>query len=160
MSLLRCVRAAALVSGVSLGPCIGAGANDFTINLKLQAGGHEQTSVSAQPAAARPVFAAQVEEVISVQWTAVNGAASTPLSDITMHVFVDRGDARAESPKPGAKALFESALLQDFEPGGKSSGEFRLPMPERGTYFVRVETIGAAKKLGKEVAAAMQVSVP
>jgi len=42
----------------------------------------------------------------------------------------------------------------------KSSGEFRMAMPEAGTYLVRVETIGAAKKLGREVAAVMQVSVP
>ena len=160
MSLLRCVRAAALVLGVSLGASLAAGANNFTINVKLQAGGREQTAVSAQPAAARPTFTAQAKEAISVQWSAVNGASGTPLADITMHVFVDRGDARADVPKPGPQALFESALIQDFEPGAKSSGEFRLPMPERGTYFVRVETIGAAKKLGKEVAAAMQISVP
>jgi hypothetical protein len=77
-----------------------------------------------------------------------------------LHVFLDRGDARAASPKPGPKALYESALIQDFEAGAKSSGDFRMPIMEPGTYLVRVETIGAAKKLGKEVAAVMQVSVP
>ena len=157
MSVLHCVRAGAL--GVLLGPCFGAGGNDFTINLKVQSGGREQTAISGQ-AAGPPAFTAKAKESVSVQWSAANGAAGTPLSDITLHVFMDRGDARAAAPKPGPKALYESALIQDFEAGAKSSGEFRMPMPEPGTYFVRVETIGAAKKLGKEVAAVMQVSVP
>lgn len=159
MSLLHCVKAGALAMGVLLGPCLGAGANDFTINLKVQSGGHEQTAISGQPAAP-PTFTAKTKEVVWVQWSAVNGASGTPLSDITLHVFMDRGDARAAAPKPGPKSVYESALIQDFEPGGKSSGEFRMPMPEAGTYLVRVETIGAAKKLGKEAAAVMQVSVP
>ena len=159
MSLLQYVRLGALAFGVLLMPCLGAGANDFAINLKVQSGGHEQTAISGQ-AAAPPTFTAKSKEVVWVQWSAANGASGIPLSDITLHVFMDRGDPRAAAPKPGPKALYESALIQDFEPGAKSSGEFRLPMPEPGTYFVRVETIGAAKKLGKEVAAVMQVSVP
>ena len=146
--------------GVLLGPCFGAGANDFTINLKVQSAGREQTAMSGQPAAAPSVITAKVKEVVSIQWSVANGAAGTALSDITLHVFMDRGDARAAAPKPGPKTLYESALIQDFEAGVKSSGEFRMPMPEAGTYLVRVETIGAAKKLGKEVAAVMQVSVP
>jgi hypothetical protein len=152
-----CVNALAL--GVLLGPCFGAGANDFSINLKVQSGGREQTAMSGQ-SVAPPTFTAKAKEVVWVQWSVTNGAAGTALSDITLHVFMERGDARAAAPKPGPKALYESALIQDFEAGVKSSGEFRMPMPEAGTYLVRVETIGAAKKLGKEVAAVMQVSVP
>jgi len=149
----------ALALGVLLGPCFGAGANDFSINLKVQSGGREQTAISGQ-SVAPATFTAKAKEVVWVQWSVTNGAAGTALSDITVHVFMDRGDARAAAPKPGSKALYESALIQDFEAGVKSSGEFRMPMPEAGTYLVRVETIGAAKKLGKEVAAVMQVSVP
>jgi hypothetical protein len=154
------VRAAALAAGVLLGPCLGAGANDFIINLKVQSDGRQQTAMSAQPAAGLPNFTAKAKEVVSVQWSAVNGASGTPLSDITLHVFMDRSDARATAPKPSPKALYESALIQDFEAGVKSSGDFRMPITEPGTYLVRVETVGAAKKLGKEVAAVMQVSVP
>ena len=138
---------------------MGAGANDLTINLKVQSGGREQTALSGQPSAG-PAFTAKAKELVLVQWTVANGATGVPLSDITLHVFMDRGDARAAAPKPGPNALYESALIQDFEAGVKSSGEFRMPIAEAGTYFVRVETIGAAKKLGKEVAAVMQVSVP
>ena len=155
----RLYRVPAWAFGVLLGPCFGGGANDFTINLKVQSGGREQTAISGK-AAAPPTFTAKAKEVVSVQWSVANGAAGAALSDVTLHVFLDRGDARAAAPKPGPRALYESALIQDFEPGVKSSGEFRMPMPEAGTYFVRVETIGAAKKLGKEVAAAMQVLVP
>jgi hypothetical protein len=159
MSLLRYVRLGALAFGVFVMPCLGAGANDFAINLKVQSGGHEQTAISGQ-ATAPPTFTAKAKEVVWVRWSAANGASGTPLSDITLHVFLDRGDGHAAAPKPGPKALYESALIQDFEAGAKSSGEFRMPLLEPGNYFVRVETIGAAKKLGKEVAAVMQVSVP
>ena len=158
MRCLHGVSTGALAFGVLLGTCVGAGGNDFTINLKIQSGGREQTAMSGQ--SAPPAFTAKPKEVVWVQWSAANGAAGTPLSDITMHVFMDHGDVRAATPKPGPKALYESALIQDFEAGVKSSGEFRLPIPEAGTYLVRVETIGAAKKLGKEVTAVMQVSVP
>jgi hypothetical protein len=149
----------ALAFGVLLGRCFGAGASDFSINLKVQSGGREQTAISGQPAAP-PTFTVKAKEVVWVQWSVASGATGAPISDITVHVFMDRGDARGAAPKPGPKALYESALIQDFEPGVKSSGEFRMPMPEAGSYLVRVETIGAAKKLGKEVAAAMQVLVP
>jgi hypothetical protein len=159
MSLLHCVRAAALALGVLLVPCSGASINDFTINLKVQSGEREQTAMSGQ-SSAPPTFTAKVKEVVWVQWSAANGTTGMPLTDITLHVFMDRGDARTAAPKPGPKALYESALIQDFEPGVKSSGEFRMPIPEPGIYLVRVETIGAAKRLGKEVAAVMQVSVP
>lgn len=146
--------------GVLLGSCFGAGASDFTINLKVQSGNRELSATSVQAATAPAVFTVKAKEVVAVQWSAQNGASGTPLSDVTLHVFMDRGDARAVAPKPGPKALYESALIQDFEAGVKSSGEFRMSIPEPGNYLVRVETIGAAKKLGKELAAVMQVSVP
>ena len=100
--------------------CWGAGANDFTINLKVQSGGREQTATSGRPAAAPPTFTAKAKEVVWVQWSAANGTSGTPLSDITLHVFMDRGDARAAAPKPRPEALYESALIQDFvEAGGE-----------------------------------------
>jgi hypothetical protein len=152
-------RVNALALGVLMGHCFAAGANDFTISLKVQSGGREQSIISGQPAVPA-TFTVKPKQLVWVQWTVANGATGAPLSDITLHVFMDRGDARAAAPKPGPKALYESALIQDFEAGVKSSGEFRMPIAEAGTYLLRVETIGAAKKLGKEVAAVMQVSVP
>lgn len=158
MSFLHGVRAGALAFVVLLGHCLGASPNDLTISLKVQSGGREQTTASTQ-SAVPPVFSAKAKEVVWVQWSVTNGAASVSLSDVTLHVFMDSGDGRAVVPKPGLKTLYESALVQDFEVGVKSSGEFRMAIPEAGRYFVRVETIGAARKLGGEVNAVMQVSV-
>lgn len=149
MGLLRFVAAATFFLGTS------QGAGDFTISLQVQAGQRQQISLSGQPAKGITV---KVKEVVWVRWSAVNGAGAT-LPDVTLHVFMDRGSARADAPKPGPGTLYESAVILDFEPGGKSGGEFRMPMPAPGTYFVRAETIGAGRKLGKEVAAATEVSV-
>jgi hypothetical protein len=154
------VRTAAAAICVWLGTRGSAAAEDFTISLKVQAGGREQIAGSGQPVGTRPVFTAKVKEVVLVQWSAVNLVSGASLSDVTLHVFMDRGATRSNAPQPGPNALYESAVILDFEPGGKSTGEFRMPMPESGSYLVRVETIGVSKKLGKEVVAAMQVSVP
>jgi hypothetical protein len=144
---------------VWLGTCGSAVAGEFTISLKIQAGGREQIAGSEKPANTRP-FTARVKEVVSVQWSAVNLTSGATLSDVTLHVSMDRAATRSGAPKPGPKPLYESAVVLDFEPGGKSTGEFRMPVPESGTYLVKAETIGASKKLGKEVVAEMQVSVP
>jgi hypothetical protein len=159
MRLLPLVRTPLVVAGVWLGTCRGASTGEFTIDLKLQAGRLERTASSGKPADSGTVFAAKVTEVLSVQWAAVNGAPRASLSDITLHVFMDRMSTSADTSKPGPAALYESAVILDFEPGAKSIGEFRMRMPEPGTYLVRAETIGAAKKLGKEVAVQMPVSV-
>ena len=79
-------RVNALALSVLLGPCLGAGVNDFTINLKVQSGGREQTAISGQ-LAAPPVFSAKAKEVVWVQWSFANGAAGTPLS-VTASAFV------------------------------------------------------------------------
>jgi hypothetical protein len=160
MHRLLLVRVAAIVVCAGLGTGSSAGAGEFTISLRVQAGGREQIAGSGQPAGALPVFTAKVKEVVLVQWSAVNLVSGATLSDVTLHVFMDRGATRFGASEPGPNALYESAVVLDFEPGAKSSGEFRIPMPESGSYLVRAETIGAGKKLGKEVVAAMQVSVP
>jgi hypothetical protein len=160
MHRLLLVRAAAIAICAWLGTCSGADAGEFTISLKVQAGGRQQIAGSGQPTGARPVFTAKVKEVVLIQWSAVNLVSGATLSDVTLHVFMDRGAARSEASKPRPNALYESAVVLDFEPGGRSTGEFRISMPESGSYWVRAETIGAGKRLGKEVVAAMQVSVP
>ena len=152
---LRCIAA---VTTVWLGACPGAAIGDFTLNLKVQAGRREQTVASGKSNSTLTVFPAKVMEVVSVQWSAVNGVRDVTLSDVTLHVFMERVSGSA-NVRPSAKALYEGAVIVDFEPGAKSIGEFRMPMPESGKYLVRVETIGAAKKVGREIVAEMQVSV-
>jgi hypothetical protein len=158
MYSLHTFRGAAVVISLWLGTCPGATIGDFNLNLKVQAGRREQTVASGKPNGTNPVFPAKVMEMVSVQWSAVNGVRDITLSDVTLHVFMDRAST-SSNPKPGANALYESAVIVDFEPGAKSIGEFRMPMAESGKYLVRVETIGAAKKVGREVVAEMQVSV-
>src|SRR5258707_580308 len=126
MRHLHLIGAVAVMFGVSQGTSQGATSGEFTVNLKLQAGQREQTAVSGKPASARPVFPAKVKEVVSVQWSAVNGALGATLSDVTLHVFMDSGSPSADAPKPGPKALYESAVIMDFKPGSKSIGEFRI----------------------------------
>jgi len=159
MRIVPLVRAPLVVVGVWLGICPGAAIGEFTIDLKVQAGALERTAASGTPAAAGTVFPAKLKEVLSVQWTAVNGTPRAILSDVTLHIFMDRMSPSADTSKPGPAALYESAVILDFEPGAKSIGEFRMRMPEPGTYLVRAETIGAAKKLGKEVVVQMPVLV-
>jgi hypothetical protein len=159
MRPLYLVRAVAVLTGLCAGTCPGAPAGEFSISLKAQAGGREQTAASARSANARPAFAARVKEVLAVQWAAINGIAGVSLSDVTLHVFLDSAPTAAGGPRPGPRALYESAAVADFEPGAKSSGDFRMPLAEPGKYVLRVETIGAARKLGHEIAAEMQVSV-
>src|SRR6266478_5486334 len=120
MRPLRLVRAGAVAIGVWLGTRGSAGAGEFTISLKVQAGGREQIAGSGQPAGTHPVFTAKVKEVVLVQWSAINLASGVTLSDVTLHVFMDRAPARPDGPRPGPNALYESAVILDFGAGAKS----------------------------------------
>ena len=62
--------------------------------------------------------------------------------------------------KPGRDALYETAVVLDFHAGGQSSGEFRMPLHEPGSYVLRVETIGARAPDGRESFTTMRVTVP
>jgi hypothetical protein len=156
------IRTSLLTAGLWLGFCPSLAGANFTINLLVRAAGRQQSTASGQPGGARPRLAAKVGDILLVQWSAANPDTASALSDVTLHVFMERGSAllREETPKPSANAVYESAVVLDFEPGAKSSGEFRLPLSESGDYLLRVETIGASKKLGRESFAAIEVSVP
>jgi len=155
------IRTSVWAAGLWLG-CPSLAGADFTINLLVRAGGRQQSVASGQTGAARPRLAAKVGETLLVQWSAANPDNGSALSDVTLHVFMENGSAllREAAPKPSANAVYESAVVLDFEPGAKSTGEFRLPISESGLFLLRVETIGASKKLGRESIAAIEVSVP
>jgi hypothetical protein len=135
MRPLHLVRAAAVVAGVWLGTCPGAAIGEFTINLKVQAGQREQSVASGKPDSTHAVFPVKVMEVVSVQWSAVNGAPGITLSDITLHVFMDRASTSADGPRPGPKALYESAVIVDFEPERRASESFECPCPKRANMW-------------------------
>ncbi len=148
---------ACLWSAVSL--C--APAQEFTVELQASSRSQRQTARSSQAAGARPVLPAGAGEAIRVQWFASNAEKGPAISDVTLHVFLEKENAigQAAVPKPSAQAPYESALVMDFEPGARSTGDFSLQAPEAGNYLLRVETIGASKKLGREYFAAMDVKI-
>src|SRR6476469_8887269 len=116
LQALRCI--AAFIT-IWLGASPGAAIGDFTLILTVQAGRREQTVASGKSYIPLPVFPAKVMEVVSVQWSAVNGVRDVTLSDVTLHVFMDRVSGSV-NVRPSAKALYESAVIVDFEPGTKS----------------------------------------
>jgi len=130
---------------------------DFAIDLSARSGSIQQSARSG-PSVSQPVLAVHAGEMLVAQWSAANPQSGTALRDITLHVFMD-----LESPtgvaKPTANAVYESAVILDFEPGAKGTGNFHMPAPGPGKYLLRVETIGASKKMGREYVAAIKVSV-
>ena len=136
-------------------------AEDFSVGLQARSQAQQQVARSADASKARPVLAAKAGENLRVQWTVMNAEKGPAVPDVTVHVFLERESAagQIEPPKPGAQAAYESALIMDFEPGAKSSGDLLVQAPGSGIYLLRVETIGAAKKLGREYFTALDVKV-
>ena len=134
---------------------IGQHAMAAGLNISLQAGvpGRQQSATSSQKA--QPALAVKRGETFLAKWSASN-PGTAPLSNITLHVFLDREGVI----KPGRDALYETAVVLDFRAGGQSSGEFRMPLHEPGSYVLRVETIGARTPDGRESFTAMRVTVP
>lgn len=123
---------------------------DLKITLQARAGGHEQSARSGQQA--MPTLAAKRGDVFFAHWVVTNLAGS--VSGITLHAFMDREGVT----KPGAGALYETALVLDFQPGEQSKGEFRMPLRDPGTYVLRVEAVEASARPGPF--AALRVTVP
>ncbi len=112
----------------------------FALQLSVQAGADQQISTGT----ARPVLRIKSGTRLRVRWSAVNQQKSGTLRDVTLHVVVDKENAigQAAAGKPGADVVYESALVMDFVPQAKSSGDFTIEPPAAGTYLVRVETLG------------------
>ncbi len=138
-----------------------ASAQEFTVELQASSRSQTQTARNSQAAPTRPVLPTGAGEPIRVHWLASNAEKGPAISDVTLHVFLEKENAigQAAVPKPSAQAPYESALVMDFEPGARSTGDFSLQAPEAGNYLLRVETIGASKKLGREYFAAMDVKI-
>jgi hypothetical protein len=96
-----------------------------------------------------------------VRWSVVYQEKTGKLADITVHAFVEKETASGQTapPKPAADAVYESALVMDFSPQGKSTADFVVEAPEPGTYLLRLETIGDAKIPRDECFAAIDVKV-
>jgi hypothetical protein len=123
----------------------------FAINLEVHVRGQQQ-SASNGPGSARPKVTARVGDALQVKWSAANLDTAAAIPDVTLHVSLDR---EPKSPN----AIYESALVVDFDPGARSTAELLIQAPASGSYVLRVETIGARNKTGEEYAAAMDVVV-
>jgi hypothetical protein len=137
-----------------LAACLSCSAaeKDFTVELEARAPGH-QDSVRAGDVRNGTTLALKTGDSLNVQWSVLNPDKGASIPDVTLHTSLSR-DA-----KSGADAIYESALVMDFEPGSKSSAEFSIQVPSAGSYVLKVETIGAATKLGREYSAAINVKV-
>jgi hypothetical protein len=132
-------------------------AADLALNLQMQAGGHQLSSKRGAVSS----LTVKAGEPLEVEWLATNPAGSPALSDVTLHVFMDRdrSSGRAEAAKVSPNAAYESAVILDLRPGATTSGKIRMPAPEPGVYLFVAETIGTGKQLGRETHAAIQVAV-
>jgi hypothetical protein len=146
-----------------LGSTAGAADDPFVIDLSARAdGGTAVTSHSADPARApRMTLSAQPRRKIEIRWTVTEAATAKPAPNVTVHTFLERTAAAgpANAPKAGPNALYESAVGMDFSPGSRSTGQISIELPDAGDYLLRVETIGAARAVGREQAAVIALKV-
>ena len=141
--------------------------DDLSIELVARVDNQQQTVrgdaiAGSATGTARPVLTGRSKSALRVRWTIVNEGKTAGIPDVTVHFVLDKENAigQREVPKPGPDAVYESALIMDFAPQGKSSGDFVIEVPEPGSYLLRLETIGAAKTHGHEHVAAMDLKVP
>jgi len=159
--------ASALVLVVHLAPGVSAADEPFAIELSVRADAQQQTargrSASATPSAKsdRPVLTAKSGSQLRIRWSIANQEKTETIKDVTVHVFLDKETAigQAAAPKPGADVPYESALVMDFAPQGKSTADFTVQTPAPGLYLLRVETIGATKAHHDDCLAAIDVKV-
>ena len=126
---------------------------DFTMELQARVSGRQDIVRGGNAPASRPTLAAKAGDSLVVQWSALNPGNGVSIADVTLHVSLER------TPKEGTDSIYESAVVMDFDPGSKSSAELLLQVPAPGSYLLRVETIGAAKKLDREYLSAMDLKV-
>ena len=151
-------RSAILFFGTGL--LCGAAGDSFSLNLQIQGVGKAQQVRGVQNTDALPTMVAKQGDILSVRWSIANNGTA-PVPDLTLHFVLDRDspDLRRRPLKATNSAVYESALLMDFDSGRSGSGDLLLQAPEPGNYIAAFETLGAAKKLGHEYSAAINLKV-
>lgn len=109
-----------------------------------------QAQVSSEVIHAGGRLAARPGDSLRVRWS-VSNSGKTAAPDVTLHVSLKKS--------AGGDAAYESALVMDFDAKANASGDVAIQAPGAGDYALRVETIDAAKTLGREAAAEMSVHV-
>jgi hypothetical protein len=138
----------------------------FSVELQARVDNQQQTvrgdgTAASSSGSTRPVLTGKSKSTLRVRWTIVNEGKTASIPDVTVHFVLDKENAigQRDVPKPGPDVVYESALMMDFAPQAKSSGDFVIEVPEPGSYLLRLETIGAVKSHGHEHVAAMDLRV-
>ncbi len=137
-----------------LAACLSCSAaeKDFTVELQAGATGH-QDMVRANNSRNPATLALKAGDSLNVQWSVLNPDKGGSVPDVTLHLSLNR------NAKSDADTVYESALVMNFEPGSKGSAELLIQVPSAGNYVLKIETIGAATKLGREYSAAIDVKI-
>jgi hypothetical protein len=151
--VLRLAPFVALVLGGLLVPT--AGAQEFTIDLKVQSSKENKTA-NAETAVVnfklkpRGTFKVKAGEKIRVQWTMKNVDAKEVFKNVLVHFFVVKLDKAGQAflPKLDKNVAVESALLMDFRPKDQTQGDLTFVIAQPGAYLLRLETIGARIDFG------------
>ena len=135
--------------------------DDFTIEVGAHAPEGQQKADSGAKGTAAAPLAAKPGDRLILQWAATNPQRGTLLPNVTLHVVLDRqgGSGKTDNRQSAAPAVYESAWVMDFDAGSKTSGEVLIQAPGSGDYLLRVETIGAAARLGREKRAIISLRV-
>jgi hypothetical protein len=129
-----------------------AAEKDFTVELEARTAGHQDT-VRASDRRNGATLALKTGDSLNVQWSVLNPDKGGSIPDVTLHLSLNR------NAKSDADTIYESAFVMDFEPGSKGSAELLIQVPSAGSYVLKIETIGAATKLGREYSATIDVKV-
>ncbi len=127
-----------------------AHADDLKFVAKVEANGATKTcdndisAVGIKPKG-RGVFELPLEKPVTLQWNVTN-TGDKLLKDVVIHFFVVKEEKVGQSavPKLDRDVTVEGALTMDFKPKSKQSGEITFRIEARGSYLLRVESIGAA----------------
>jgi hypothetical protein len=129
-------------------------ADDFTIDLKVQAAKQTKSAGATFPAPdrqgqSRAIFAVDVRSSITVQWTVRNSDKAATVKDALVHFFVVKEEKpdQQDVPKLTKDVIVESALTMDFKAQDKTEGEIAFAVPNRGSYLLRLEIKGTAAKV-------------
>lgn len=122
------------------------------MELEARTAGHQDT-VRASDRRNGAKLALKTGDSLNVQWSVLNPDKGGSIPDVTLHLSLSR------NAKSDADTIYESAFVMDFEPGSKGSAELLIQVPSAGSYVLKIETIGAAAKLGREYSATIDVKV-
>lgn len=141
-------------------------ADHFRIDLKAKVANETKTAhVVTLAANGRPqpraLLKAHVDTPITVSWTLSNATSAPKVKEVVVHFFAVREEKPDQQAVPALtkNVVAESALTMDFMPNDKTEGELTFSVAKPGCYLLRLETIGAVGKDGREPFAALDVVV-